>query len=380
MILLENLSREERRAVAGLIGRPVVGERARVDLSRLDARLRVATVSSGLVAAVEVRRGPLADRPAMRSAAAERREALWAAARKELAAHGLIGEPWVEAWLEDVRPVVARAAPGRASKALRAAVSGLSRLPWSTGPAIGRTELASAIGGSSHALDDGTVLAALILRGIVAAAGAPAPATAVERRLLWERAGVRSDEVSTTVLTLGLRPAGDSPTAGSVRSRTDAGCETHLTLRDLRRLDRLVPSGTVVWVCENPRVLEAAMDTGSHAAMVCTAGNPVVTVSVLLGRLSSDGAELRYRGDFDWPGVAIANRIVSGFGATTWRMSAGDYEAALAGAGPRMVELPALTGPVVEAVWDAALAPAMAGAGWAIHEEMLLEQLLSDLC
>ncbi len=82
-----------------------------------------------------------------------------------------------------------------------------------------------------------------------------------------------TDEVSTTVLTLGLRPTGASAVATAVRLRTDEQCEAHLTLRDLRRLDRCVSAGAGVWVCENPRVLEAAMDAGRGAAMTCTAGN-----------------------------------------------------------------------------------------------------------
>jgi uncharacterized protein (TIGR02679 family) len=261
----------------------------------------------------------------------------------------------------------------------RSAVRALARLPWSLGDPIGRTELASSIGGSSHALDDGTVLSALILRGIASALDATPPSTAIERRLMWERAGIRSDEVSTTVLTYGLRPTGRSAVAASVRRRSDGGCESHLTLRDLRRIDRLVVPGTVVWVCENPRILEAAMDAGSQATIVCTAGNPVVTVSLSLERMSAEGAVVRYRGDFDWSGVAIANRVINACGAEPWRMSTEDYQAALGVAGAAMVELPRLSGAVVNAVWDPELAPAMTCSGWAIHEELILETLVLDL-
>ncbi|MGH9055176.1 MAG: TIGR02679 family protein, partial [Acidimicrobiales bacterium] len=246
-------------------------------------------------------------------------------------------------------------------------------------PRIGRTEFASALGGSSHALDDGSVLGALVLRAISAALDAPAPSSAGERRWLWEQAGVQSDEVSTTVLTLGLRPTGPSVVARAIGARSDAECESHLTLRDLRRLGRLVPGGTTVWVCENPRVLEAAMDAGTRAVMVCTAGNPVVAVTMLLDQLSADGAWLRYRGDFDWPGVAIANRVIGRYGADPWRMLTADYEAALAAAGAGIVELPGLTGAPVGASWDPLLTAAMTRAGWAVHEELIIEHLVADL-
>jgi hypothetical protein len=62
-------------------------------------------------------------------------------------------------------------------------------------------------------------------------------------------------------------------------------------------------------------------------------------------RLIEDGAVLRYRGNFDWPGVAIANRVITYFGAVPWRMGRADYEAALAGAGRGLVDLPALEAP-----------------------------------
>jgi uncharacterized protein (TIGR02679 family) len=152
-----------------------------------------------------------------------------------------------------------------------------------------------------------------------------------------------------------------------------------LTLRDLRRLDRLLSAGTAVWVCENPRILEAAMDAGTREVMVCTAGNPVVVVTMLLDRLAADGAPLCYRGDFDWAGLGIANRIIGAYGAAPWRMGTIDYEAAIVAAGARMVELPALAGAAVVAVWDADLAPVMVRSGRGVHEELILEDLVADL-
>lgn len=373
-LTLDALSREERFALAGLVGRPV-GERARLDLGVLDARLRDSGAAPGLVAAVSARCGPLVDRPGVRAAAVEARNAVWAAAREALASRGLAGELWVEPWLESVRPVVARVPPARATALMEAAVRCVALL-CSDGPRRGRAELASAVAGSSHALDDGTMLGAVVLRAIAAQSGLALPASAAERRQLWAQAGVLSDEVSTTVLTLGLRPAGTSPVSVAVRERSDAGCESHLTLRDLNRLSSVVPAGAVVWVCENPRVLEAAMDAGSQAVVVCTAGNPTVVATTLLGGLVSDGAVLRYRGDFDWPGVAIANRVIEAFGATAWRMSATDYEEAARAAGS---EGAALEGQPVDARWDPSLMPAMARCGVAIHEEALLDLLVADL-
>jgi uncharacterized protein (TIGR02679 family) len=261
------------------------------------------------------------------------------------------------------------------------AVRCLTRLPWN-GERRGRTELAASVAGNSHALDDGTLVSTLVLRAIAARLGSASPTSAADRRRLWNEAGVLGDEVSTTVLTLGLVPLGPSPAAEAVRLRSNAGSETHLTLRDLYRLDRLVSAGMPVWVCENPRVLEAVMDAHSErprSVMVCTAGNPTLVVTSLLARLIEDGAVLRYRGDFDWPGVAIANRVITDFGAVPWRMGRADYEAALAGAGRGLADLPALEGRPVDAAWDAELTPSMKRAGKSVHEEALLDLLVADV-
>jgi uncharacterized protein (TIGR02679 family) len=150
-------------------------------------------------------------------------------------------------------------------------------------------------------------------------------------------------------------------------------------LRDLRRVEDWVGKGTAVWVCENPRVLEAAMDALTKAVVVCTAGNPTVVVTALLDRLVADGAVLHYRGDFDWAGLTIANRIVTTYHARPWRMGTADYEAALVATGAVLVELPPLEGRSVEAVWDDELTAAMRKAGKAIHEEVLLDLLVADL-
>lgn len=82
---------------------------------------------------------------------------------------------------------------------------------------------------------------------------------------------------------------------------------------------------------------------------------------------------------FDWPGITIANLLVNDHGCLPWRMAAADYEAALAGVAPLVTELPSLVGPPVSASWDAELSSAMARAGRAVHEEMLLDVLLADL-
>ena len=150
-------------------------------------------------------------------------------------------------------------------------------------------------------------------------------------------------------------------------------------MRDLRRIEWKVAPGTEIFVCENPRVVEAAMDAACQRALVCTSGNPTTTVLFLLDMLTRAGARLAYRGDFDWPGIAMANRIIRRYGARPWRMSAADYEEHVRIARDRATPLQPLAQQPAVAEWDHELAPAMRSLGVAVQEESALELLLTDL-
>jgi uncharacterized protein (TIGR02679 family) len=378
-ITLAGLDRDERHAIAGLIGRPVSNERVSVDLALLDRRLRTAGAASGLVAAVDTLRGPLVDRPGVRTARRAARHAVWQSARAALGDANLAGAPWVESWLEDVRSAgaLARLEPNRASKTVVLAVACIAQLPMSRGdPPCARGDLASRVAGDAHALDDGTVLASVVLRAVAAMTGQPYPSTPAGRRQLWRVAAVFTDEVSTTVLTFGLRSRrGDT----WLDDRTAAGWETHLTARDLRRVELRAPDHGEVFVCENPRVLEAAIERGSTRAALCTQGQPAFVVVAVVRGLRDLGVTLRYHGDFDWPGITIANAMIGLHGCCPWRLSAGDYEEALARLAPIFNELPVLDGPRVDALWDPALTAAMARMRRIVHEELIIEDLLDDM-
>ena len=155
--------------------------------------------------------------------------------------------------------------------------------------------------------------------------------------------------------------------------------ETHVTLRELRTLSLEMPSGTRIHVCENPRVIEAAADAGRPAPLVCTSGSATTVVLTLLDRLAAAGCTFAYHGDFDWPGIALANRITRRYDAEPWRMRAADYEYLASRAEARGTPTIPLTGPPTEAAWDPELAPTMTAAGIALHEEAALDLLLGDL-
>lgn len=93
-----------------------------------------------------------------------------------------------------------------------------------------------------------------------------------------------------------------------------------------------------------------------------------------LTQLAKAGARLLYHGDFDWPGLSIANLVIRAFGAQPWRLGSRDYAAYADKSTGRL-----LAGTPVAASWDASLAPTMRARGSAIPEEAVAATLLQDL-
>lgn len=379
ILVIDDLNDRERGDLSGLLGRRITGTRVRVDLASLDDTLRASAAQRGLADVLELLNGPLIDRKALRLDAQTARDLRASGARDAAITEGLSAHAWCDAWLESIKPVLSRLDPHSADATAREAARTLSMLPLLSLEGyseIARNDLAVMITGSAHGLDDDTTLSAMVLRGVAAAKGIGIPTTAMERRALWREAGVITDSVSSTVLTLGLRPLGPGKREREMRDRADDSLETHLTARDLSRIQWRLAAFTTIYVCENPRIVEAASDARSQAALVCTFGNPNSVVLDLLSHLHGAGAELWYHGDFDWPGIAIANRVIAHVGATSWQMDAADYLAAVASA---TGELPSLAGKPISASWDLALEQVMLETGQAVHEEFVLDRLLTDL-
>ena len=376
---LDHVTEAEREALSLLTGRSYAGGRVSIALADLEAALLAGAAGCGLVEVAEKLRGPLTDRPARRDARRAATETIRSAADRALRAHDLDDAPWAEPWLEEIRRAgtLARLDTDGAARLIVQAIEVLALLREP--PSLGRGELAERVTGTAHGLDDDTLLARLVLRGVARMLDAEPPRDPRSRRELWQAAGVATDRVSTTVLTYGLAPLGDEPPVRLLRERTMAGLESHLTLRDLHRMTWRLPPSTDVFVCENPRVVEAAADHGCRRPLVCVFGNPTTTALTLLDALHAAGAHLAYRGDFDWPGIAIANRMSNRYATRPWRMNATDYEEHVATARERGTPLRPLSGSPVDAVWDPELSPAMTALDAAVHEESALELLLADL-
>ncbi|OLE28242.1 MAG: TIGR02679 family protein [Catenulispora sp. 13_1_20CM_3_70_7] len=371
--------------LSGLLGRPVEpGTGRRVKLAELDSALRRSAAGQGLITVLELLDGrPLIDRAAARQDAHAQWTQVWQDLDGALAASGLAGSAWVPEWIAGLRRtgVLTRAGTEAAARALDHAVATLRILLGATAAPPASWELAalaSRVTGNAHGLDDNSLASAVLLRAAAHGLGMPSPESAAERRDLWQALGVATDSVSGTVIAWQLRPPGTDRWSRMVRDRAELGLVTHLSLHELDRAGPIAfaAPAQVVSVCENPQVLQAAAHAGVPMPLLCLSGNPATVGTRLLRALIAAGNPVRYHGDFDWPGVAIAGRIIA-LGAAPWLMFAADYRKAVNGLDPDHAV--ALTGTEVATPWDPALTAAMSAHGLAVHEESVLADLLRDL-
>lgn len=372
---LERVSPDEARELDWLLA-PVrrrgvhPGDDVRISLSRLAEA--VAAVGDDLHAVLRRHGGPLADRPAdaRRARAAEQR------AWEEIQRHApLASHPELREWLERARASGALGAPGRDAHARRRLVLALDVVAALPRERVERSALSAELaGGDPHALDSGKP-AELLVRGMLAhLAGVD------ERRLdplrareLWAAFGVECDPAAATVLTLGLRARGRSQLARALRAQV--GGHVVLTYGQLRA-QRPRFGHSVVHVCENPSVVTAAeRELGSACPpLVCLGGWPNAAVQLLCERLRAGGAQLRYHGDLDWDGLAIAAHARERLGAEPWRFDAAEYR--------RVARLRSDLRPLglrPARVPDGELADSLEELGRAVPEELVRDDLIADL-
>jgi uncharacterized protein (TIGR02679 family) len=365
-VTLTDATAAQRAAAQRLLGRPPrPGSALTVSLAAVDRVLRMSgACPDGLAAAVIALTGEVADRHQLAVA-------LDLAGQR--AFEPLVGMVGISrGWRAGSRRsgLVRRLAgtPEQAAPLLLDLAMVLRALP-ADGEPLGR--FAARVVGRAHALDESEQLSTLALGAARALAGLETGSGAEWRREVWASVGLLHDELSTTVLTLGLPGDTRSPTGRALAVLRGAGQPAVLTLRQLVG-DGIRTSCRTVFVCENPVVVAtAAAELGPETApLVCTGGQPDAAVMRLLRDLARRGCELRYHGDFDWGGIHIGR-----LPAQPWRFRTSDY-LSVARSGHRGN---GLTGAGVAASWEPALQHSMLTTGVAVEEEHVLDQLLADL-
>ena len=368
----------ERRAIIEITGqyRPEGVSVLAVRLVDLDHRVREGT-DQGLVQLLERLGPPLKDRPAERQRLAEGREAAIRSAEDSY----LTTRGWYQAWMAELAAdgTLTRLVDTGEAEQLRQAVRVLEwverRIGFKAAPTQ-LAELASTITGDTKALNHGTALATLVLRALAFRLGTDRPKTTEERRDLWDRNGVIVDDLASRVLVLNLPAAGEG-LGEWLTSAKAHGTPFYVTLHQLVTMPITVHLSLLVRACQNPAVLRrAAAEFGADARpLLCTEGQPSTAFHRLAAAIRKTGGELSYHGDFDWPGIAIANGIITRHNARPWRLSAADYENAVR----NDADFVELSGTPQPTPWAPSLATAMTTHGCAVYEESVADLLIADL-
>ncbi len=378
MVTVKTPDDRERRAIIGITGqyRPEGVSVLAVRLADLDKAVREAA-GHGLAELLERLGPPLKDRPAERQRLADGREAAIRSAEES----SLIARSWFQAWLAELAAdgtltrLVNTGEAAQVRQAARVLEWVEQRIELQAAPTQ-LSELAATITGDTKALNHGTALSALVLRALAFRLGADRPKTTEERRDLWDRSGVIVDDLASRVLVLNLPAAGDG-LGEWLTSAKAHGTPFYVTLHQLVTMPVTVSPGLLVHACENPAVLRrAAAELGAGARpLICTEGQPSTAFHRLVAAIRKAGGALSYHGDFDWPGISIANGIITRHNARPWRLSTADYENAVRS----NADYVSLTGTPQPTPWAPSLAAAMTALGSAVYEESVADRLIADL-
>jgi len=371
-LALPSASPEERDAINRLLGRtPTRGKAISISLDLLNEKLRIAGICPNLREAVEELTGPVTNRRAERETIENKWTMFFDSAAKRIA-----GRPELENWLAQIRVtgLMRRYGMSAAEILLFQTFDVIEALPAQD---VTLAEFAAASFGDAHALDPDTPLGSIVIRAVASLGKLEKWDDAQSRRQAWASVGVICDELSAPVLVLNLRASDDQPASRALAAYADAGEPTFLSIRQLLRAPPRFTRESVglsVYICENPSVVAAAANRlGARCLpLVCIEGQPRTATRLLLNRLQSAGIRLMYHGDFDWAGIQITNTILGRHNAAPWRMGVNDYvEAATRSL--------MLSGIPIAASWDNELMPAMLNNGRVVHEEQVIEVILTDL-
>ena len=358
-IQVGKLNQTERAALASLVGRKGgVAASITIDVNAVDRALSDAGIAPSLRTALELLDGPIVHR----ETELNRIRDSWASVLAGCSHTDLI------AYLSSpvnfgVLKRLSGNQPDSASLICRQTEDILRELP-----AVGvpRAQIAAELLGDAHGLDSARPVATLTL----AVLRSRSSTDTGDDRDTWAAVGILVNELARPALFLNVPYSGLPVSPGEPQYAS-------LRLLARRPLGWAVASRPIL-VCENPNLVAILADQLGTACppVVCVDGHLGAAQRTILKQLKESGVDLRYHGDYDWPGISIANYVIAKYGAVPWHFSAADYVAAAKSA-PQLA-IP-LSGRPVIASWDADLTTAMIKTGIKIEEEAIAEWIIDLL-
>lgn len=381
-VTLTEPSKEELEAIRAFFGkapRKTADGAVAISPREFEAELLRSRFACGLRESLEAYFGePLTTRKEGRLQESEGWEAFLAELRP-------IAPPQLHSFLDGLRPEW-RQDPAGLDEAVRAVIRAVAQLPGRQGEAERLPVFANRVTGDPHAFDPDRLAGRLLLRALeqsLPIADALSEEEANRRAVLLAAAGLGRDDLSSTVLAVGL--VGEHPVLAAARRE---GAALAYPLRTVQGWEQVSAVGGVAYVVENPAVFGAFLDRWDAAGIapqerptvICTSGQLSAAAVVLLDQLAKSGAHIRYSGDFDVGGLRIARGLLRQYqGAIDlWRMDPASYCLALETGGRPWK---AGEGKALEGLREEfpELVAAMLEAGRAAYQEALAPDLWGDM-
>ncbi|MFZ5646032.1 MAG: TIGR02679 family protein [Bacillota bacterium] len=238
---------------------------------------------------------------------------------------------------------------------------------------------AACLTGDPHSMDMDKPLGRLLFYGLHHMFQHPETEYLAERRkVLFSRAGLYEDDISSNVIVAGLKVVPGDPREALFASSARAASPLLLPLRFLEQ-----PTGWMsgdVYVLENPAVFSTILDCLEGCpdipTLVCTSGQPSVAALQLLDQLAMAGCAIYYGGDFDPKGLEMGQRLALRYGSIFHPFFFDTESYLKAPKGVKLTPGQAKRLSRQEIEWDKKLIENMLQVGLAVYQEVLAEKII----
>ncbi|KKM11089.1 hypothetical protein SY88_10160 [Clostridiales bacterium PH28_bin88] len=386
-VRLSELTPVEQEAVSGLLKTNLTSGSVSISLETLDRALQQSRFGHGLEDFLKATYGSSLRTRQERSDYSKRR---WENFFIHL--HGYaVSEP-VKAWLSELQS-------GRGSgyrsfimlynedyhgalETMRVCLTVLNDLPVISSNNLRLPVFSAAVTGDPHAFDRDTPLGRLLYYGVCAVLKiTPADYSAAELGDVLEKAGLKNDGISSTVVAYGLLCDPADLRAPMLFSAKENRIPLILPLRFF---DREVPwlKEPAVYVVENPAVLSALLDMASGRSLppvICVSGQPSLAAVELLDGLARREVAMYYSGDFDLAGLTIGLNLHERYKDLfrPWFFDSAAYLSAKPGSPIDEKDMRHIS--ALEVPWDLHLPTTIVNNGYKVFQEVFVARMADKL-
>lgn len=197
---------------------------------------------------------------------------------------------------------------------LTAVCDAITHLPFKYGGFRSMPVFAAEITKNPHAFDIDSRGGKLLQYAIAWLFKSPIPSSPEDRAELYYRAGLMIDDLSNQVLCCGFTAYANGAEHLGWSGFKEKWQPISMPLVSISQTDKI--TAAKVLVVENPSIFSMLTNTclEKQTALVCTLGQPNLSVYVLLDMAVKSGAKLLYSGDMDPEGLLIADKLKARYG------------------------------------------------------------------